>query len=295
MDLMELDVQMDKLRRVNRLKPGDIFGHHSYLLDRPRTATLVGASDVVELMRFEPEVFQQTSSLLIAKNLFTEHKSLVHQVFPRLRDDQTTLIAAFSDIIALKAGTTITSETTLGRSLYIVKVGTIARFRVVDFTHLSFRTVGAPFEGLQLHFPDGFYPVHTDNLEVGSLFADPSIEDFRESMFNVRTSTEVELLALNVDYFRIVAGAFEVEHVKQEMRSDLTDEQVIKIWVAAQRERLWDRFKGRQIKDAHREIKTERQFKASLLAIRVPKLPGGIRDYRPKKVVPYVSKSLRGH
>jgi CRP-like cAMP-binding protein len=64
---MELDPAIDKLKRVNRLKHGSIFGHHSYLLDRPRSGTLVASSDVVDIVRFEPEVFQQTSSLILAK------------------------------------------------------------------------------------------------------------------------------------------------------------------------------------------------------------------------------------
>jgi CRP-like cAMP-binding protein len=291
---MELDPSIDKLKRVKRLKPGEIFGQHAYLLDRPRSATLVASSDVVDLVRFEPEIFQQTSSLITAKTLFAEHSALVEKVFPRLREDQVTLIAALAEVIELKAGRTITAETSLGRWLYIIKTGTIARSRVVDFTALSFRKCEAPFEPLELHFPNGMHPVHTDNLEVGALFADPVIEDLTDSMFIVKTATPVKLLALDADYFRIVAGRHEIERVREDLKSDLTDELVIKIWVNTEKARLWEKFKQRVTKAAHREIKTELQFKNSTLAIRIPKVPTALKDYRPKKVEPYASKSLRG-
>jgi CRP-like cAMP-binding protein len=215
-------------------------------------------------------------------------------VFPRLRDEQVALIAAIADVIELKAGRTITAETTLGRSLYIVKNGTIARHRVVDFTLLSFRKIEATYEILQLHFPSGMHPVHTDNLERGAMFADPSVEELSDSLFIVKTATPVELLALDFDYFRIVAGHLEIEKVKEELQTNLTDEAVIRIWVEAERVRLWSKFKERQIKDAHREFKTDAQFRHGTLAIRIPKLPRALDDFRPKKVVPYVSRSLRG-
>jgi CRP-like cAMP-binding protein len=291
---MDLDPSIDKLKRVNRLKPGCIFGHHAYLLDRPRSATLVASSDIVDIVRFDPEVFQQTSSLILAKAFLTNHSGLVQKVFPRLRDDQITLIASLSEAIELKAGRTITADTSLGRWLYIIKSGTIARYRVVDFTSLSFRHIEAAFEPLQLHFPPGLHPVHTDNLEIGALFADPSIEDLSDSMFIAKTATPVELLALDADYFRIVAGRHEIERVREDMKSVLTDDLVIKIWVEAEKVRLWEKFKRRLMKEAHKEIKTDNQFKQSTLAIRIAKVPSALKDYKPKKVVPYASRSLRG-
>jgi hypothetical protein len=48
------------------------------------------------------------------------------------------------------------------------------------------------------------------------------------------------------------------------------------------------------MKEAHKEIKTDNQFKQSTLAIRIPKVPSALKDYKPKKVVPYASRSLRG-
>jgi hypothetical protein len=211
-----------------------------------------------------------------------------------LREDQVALIASLSETIELKAGRTIAVDTSLGRWIYIIKTGTIARYRVVDFTSLSFRHIEAPFEPLQLHFPEGLHPVHTDNLEVGALFADPSIEDLSDSMFIVKTATPVELLALDADYFRIVAGRHEIERVREDLKSDLTDESVIKIWVNAEKIRLWEKFKQMLMKEARKEIKTDAQFKQSTLAIRIPKVPSALKDFKPKKVVPYASKSLRG-
>lgn len=294
MDLMELDMAIDKLKRVNVLKPGQIFGHHSYLLERQRMSTIVASADYVDLIRFEPEIFQKTSSLILAKNLYSEHKQLTHNVFPRLRDDQLTMISALADTVELKAGTTITADSEIGNNLYIVKSGTIARYRVIDFTDLSFRKIDAAFERLELHFPDGMHPVHTDDLTAGTLFADPSVKEMSDSQFNVKTTTDVELLALDLEYFRIVVGAFEVERVRQEIKSELTDAEVIRIWVEAEKKKLWSKFKEREIKDAHRQMKTEKQFRTSTLAIRVPKVPKALKSYKPKKVVPYAPKSLRG-
>jgi CRP-like cAMP-binding protein len=293
MDRMDLDATVDQLKRVNRLKPGDIFGHHAYLLERRRAATIVGASDDVILARFDPAIFQQTSALMVAKSLFNEHVELIRQLFPTLSDLQVTNIAALAEVIELKAGRTITGEITSGRSLYVIKTGTIRRYRVVDFTELSYRKFDAPFESLQLHFPSELHPVHTDDLEPGALFADPAIEDLNDSKFVAKTATYVQLLALDADYFRIVVGRREMVKLRERLKSTLTEEAVIKIWVEAEKVRLWEKFKQNTTREAHREIKTDKEFKHQTLAIRVPKLPKALKPYKFKKVVPYAPKSLR--
>jgi CRP-like cAMP-binding protein len=293
MDRMDLDPTVDQLRRVGCLRPGDIFGHHAYLLERRRAATIVGASDSIALARFDPAIFQQPTSLILARSLLNEHVALIRQLFPSLSDRQVANIGALADVVELKARRTITDEISRGRSLYVIKSGTIRRYRVVDFTELSFRRFDAAFESLQLHFPSELHPVHTDDLGPGALFADPALEDLNDSKFIAKTATPVQLLALDADYFRIVVGRREMAALRERLRSTLTEDAVVKIWVEAEKVRLWKRFKQRTIKEAHREIITDEEFKHQTLAIRVPRLPKALKPYKFKKVVPYAPKSLR--
>ena len=294
MEEMGLNSSIDKLQRIAVLTAGKIFGQHSYLLEKQRTGTIIASSDIVHLIRFDGDIFQQTSALILAKNLLMEHKALCHKAFPRLRDDQLTKIAALSEVFELKPGTMISKESQLGGYLYIVKSGTIARYRVVDFTELSFRKIAAPFEHLELHFPDGLHPVHIDDFTTGAVFADPALKKLADPKFKVKTTSNVELLALDFDYFKIVAGAKETEEIRQELRCDLTEQQVIRIWVDAEKQRLWNKFKVRETKESHKALKGYKEFVEQRVGMRRPKIPKSLKPYKPKKVVPYASKSLRG-
>lgn len=292
MDLMDIDVSVDKLKKATEITAGYIFGQQSYLLERRRSATIVGSSETSDIIKFPPDIFQKTSSLILARNIFNEHKELAKKCFPRLKEEQLILISSLADIIDLPMGKSLTSNSSFGNYLYIVKKGTLARYRVVDFTNLSFRKIDAPFERLELHFPDGFRPVHTDDIEPGSLLQDPSINDLCDQPFNFKATTDVELVAFNLDYFRIIAGSFEVQQIKQELTSSLTDEDVIRIWVNDEKKKLWINFKNREMKESHREIKSNLLFKRSQVVLRVPKIPKSIKSYKYKKIIPYAPKTL---
>jgi hypothetical protein len=187
----------------------------------------------------------------------------------------------------------ITSESSLGRYLLIVKKGTLARMRVIDFTRLSFRKIDAPFEGLELHFPDGDHPVHTDDLTPGMMFPAPSVSELIDIGFQVKAVGDVVLLALDADYFKIVVGSTEIEKLRQSLKSTLTENEVVRIWVNAEKQRRWDKFKKSEIEKAKKEYRTDWEFRTQQLAIRKADVPTALRDYKPKKVVPYCSKSLR--
>lgn len=293
MDQMELDATIDKLTRVGTMTEGMFFGQRAYLLDRRRSATIICATEQCDLIKFSPGLFQQTSSLILAKKIYEECSQLTHAALPRLREDQLTLICSLSEIIKVKENVKITQDKPLGRYLIIVKSGTLAQYRVIDFTDLSFRKLDAAFEDLELHFPDGLHPVHTNDLSAGALFADPSLDEMIDQQFIVKTTTDVELVLIDLDYFKIVAGHIEIEKIKQELKSVLTDQDVIDIWINAEKANLWGKFRKSELKESHKEIKTELQFKNSTLAIRVPKNPKSMKPFRPRHVVPYASKSLR--
>lgn len=293
MEQMELTVQDDKLKRIAVLKPGQIFGHQSYLLDRPRTATVVGSSDTVDLIKLDSDLFRFSHAFYAARDHLNTHKELCRSVFPRLNNEKLTMITVMSDIITLKPGTKITPETSLGKNLYVIKSGTVNRYKVIDFSDVSFRKIHAPFEGLELHFPDGERPVHTDDLTAGMVFADPSITSLRDSEFRVDKQGPAELFAIDLSYFETVVGAAEMRLLTQTLRNRTTDEEAMKIWVEAKKQRLWTNFKAKEIKKSHKHLKGEKEFLTSTVALRTPRVPKSMKTYRPKKVVPYASKSLR--
>ncbi|OHT15676.1 hypothetical protein TRFO_42369 [Tritrichomonas foetus] len=331
MDLMDLDVTSDKLTRVNVLGKGQIFGHISYLLEKRRSATIVGASEFTDIIKLNPEIFTKTSALIKANELLNENKKLASKAFPRLRDEQITLISSLAETFTLPIGKTLTSENSIGKYLYIVKKGTLSRHQLVDFTPLSFRKIDAPFEKLELHFPDGPKPVHTDDISEGMLFIDPSasgclsypipnqaqnqassapsnatstVTSSRNSplnspsqltsKFNVRAiSPEVKLLAFRLNYFKIVAGKVEVKKIKSELESKLTDKDAIAIWVRDEKARLWGEFKGREAKEAHKAARGDLLFKRGQVAIRTPSIPKSLKNFKPRQVIPYAPKSLR--
>ena len=292
MDLMDLDVSVDKLKKATEILPGSIFGHQSYLLERRRSATIVGSSEITDIVRFPPEIFQNTSSFILAKNIFNEHKELAKKCFPRLREEQISLICSLADTIDLPMGKSMTHKSSFGNYLYIVKKGSLARYRVVDFTNFSFRKIDAPFERLELHFPDGSHPVHTDNIEPGDLFQDPSIVLLTDKPFNVKAISDVELVSFDLDYFRIIVGSDEVKQINQELTSKLTDEDVIRIWVNDEKKKLWLNFKNREVKESHRAIKSDLLIKRAQVVVRIPKIPKSIKSYKYKKIFPYAPKTL---
>ena len=109
----------------------------------------------------------------------------------------------------------------------------------------------------------------------------------------MHTTAETVLIALDFEYFKIVAGNKEVNSVREDLKSKISDEDVVRIWANTEKQRLWNNFKTKGLKDAHREIKTARRAQTSMVAIRVPSAPKSLKEYRPKKVVPHVSPGLR--
>jgi len=291
MDQMGLDIANDKLRRVNVLGPNSIFGQHSMILNRKRMSTIVCSSAQCTLLRLSGSSFK-THALIHQQSVYHDHYVLSKSVLPRLREDQLSLISSLAWTIDIKEGSKISHDNSLGKYLYIVKKGTIARYQIVDFTPLSFRTLSAPFESLQIHFPSGFYPVHIDDLNAGALFPDPSIDEFSDSRFNVKTKTDVELLVFNLDYFRIIVGEFELERIKQEIRSNLTEKEVINIWIESEKGRLWKKFKERTVKEAKKSHKVESLSKTGMYGIRIPNNPKSIKAFMPRKIKPYAPKHL---
>lgn len=293
MDLMHLDVKVDKLKRIKTLCENDVFGQHSYYLDKRRSATIVGVSSETILMKFPESTLKNTESLIRLTRIFAINKSLIHSALPRLRDDQLLLINGFSEEIKVPAGRKITERSPLSNSLYIVKEGCLKLMRMVDFTDYSFRKTSATFESLQLHFPDGYSPVHIGDLRPGSIFADPSVHEVIDSYYQLHATTDCLLIALNFEYFKIVAGKKEVGLIREELRSKLSSEEVVRVWANTEKQRLWKNFKKKGVKDAHKELKTARRAQTSMVAIRIPSKPKSFKEYHPKKVVPYVSPGLR--
>lgn len=292
-DSMHLDVTVDKLKRIKVLKENDVFGQHAYYINKRRSATIVGTSNETILMKFPETTLKNTKSLIRITNILSNNQSLIHLALPRLRNDQLLLINAFSEEIKVPIGRKITQKSPLSRSIYIVKEGCLKLMRVVDFTDYSFRKTSAAFESLQLHFPDGFYPVHIGDLRPGSMFADPSAYEVVDPSYQMHTTAETVLIALDFEYFKIVAGNKEVNSVREDLKSKISDEDVVRIWANTEKQRLWNNFKTKGLKDAHREIKTARRAQTSMVAIRVPSAPKSLKEYRPKKVVPHVSPGLR--
>lgn len=299
MSKMDLDIQRNKLQRVKVNNPGEIFGYHSFIPDAnsksasswKRASTIVCSSEFCELICLPTNLFSDFA-LIKQRDLYHNHYEIIHRVFSRLREDQVEHLALLADVMKIPAKSTITSEKCYGRFIYIIKSGTIARYRVVDFSDLSFRTIDAPFETLQLHFPDGMHPVHTDNLVADSVFVDPSIHTLYDNEFNIKTTSDVELIALNIDYFKIIVGAFELERVRQEIKSTLTDDQVRKIWFDNEKKRLWEKFRARTANEAKRELKGDMDFKTGATIARKADVPTSIPAFRPRNVKPYAPSHL---
>lgn len=292
-DAMHLDITVDKLKRIKTLSENDIFGQHSYYLDKRRSSTIVGVSPETILMKFPETTLKNTQSLIRLTNIFSNNRSLIQSALPRLREDQTFLINGFSEEIKVPIGKKITKKSPLSNSIYIVKEGSLKLMRVVDFTEYSFRKTSAAFESLQLHFPDGLSPVHIGNLLPGSMFADPSVHEVIDSLYQMHASADTVLIALDFEYFKIVAGKKQVNLIREDLKSKLSDEEIVKVWANTEKQRLWNNFKTKGLKDAHRELKTARRAHTSMVAIRVPSVPKSLKEYRPKKVVPYISPGLR--
>lgn len=291
MSKMDLDVQHNKLRRVGVLQQGDVFAYHSYVINSKRAATIVASSEHTELVCL-PETLFREFCILNEQTNYQARCALIKSTFTRLRSDQIEHIGLLADVKKVPSGRTITHDNCYGRFIYIVKSGTITRYRVVDFTNLSFRTIDAPFEDLQLHFPNGLNPVHTDDLQQGGVFVDPSVRELSDNEFNIKTTTDVELLAMDIDYFKIIVGEFELERVKQEIKSTLTDDQVIKIWVESEKKRLWSKFKSRTTAAAQTEMRSDVAFKTGKMCIRTPQVPTSLKAFKFRKVTPYAPSHL---
>ena len=293
MSKMRLDVTIDKLKRIKTLKNGQIFGQQSYLLQKSRSSTIIGVDNRTILMKFPGSLLVNTHAMIKLKNYMTETKALIKNVMPRLREDQLFHLNAFSRNETISKGKRISAKCPLSRSIYIIKQGTMKRLRIVDFTECSFMKFSAPFESLQLHFPDGPHPVHVDDLKVGSVFVDPSVRELTGNEYILKATSDVTLIAIDYDYFRIIVGSYETERIKQDLKTRFSDTEAIQCWIKSEKERLWKKFKSTQIKDAHRELKTARRAESSTVAIRIPAQPKSIKEYHPKKTIYYLSPSLR--
>ena len=287
---MDLDVEHNKLRKIKTLKPSDVFAYHSYILEKKRTSTLMCSSDYCELIIFPRTTFYDYC-ITKARTNYGDYYDIIHARFPSLRDEQVEHIALYSYVTKVPKSTQISVKNSFGRNIYILKDGEIARNRLVDFSDLSFRTIPGAYTSLDLKFPDGIHSVHTDNLKPGDIFIDPiygaNIEEenlsssaeflnlYRSNdsfelndsssqatqankeegnVIVLKTQTDVELLTIDIDYFAIIIGAFEFERIKESIKSEMSDNDIIMIWYNQEKEKLWNRFK----------IKTESEVKTQL-------------------------------
>ena len=291
MSKMDLDLQHNKLRRVSVMEAGDVFAYHSYIIDSKRNATIVSSSEYTELIVFPQSIFNEFC-LINEKGKYRTRCEIIRKAFTRLRQDQIERIGLLATIKKIPSGNTITQDNCFGRYIYVVTQGTIARYRVVDFTDLSFRTINAPFHELELQFPNGMQPVHIDDLQQGSVFVDPSVRELTDNQYNIKTTTDVQLLSMDIDYFKIIVGEFELERVRQDIKSSLSDEQVIKIWVEDEKKKLWSKFKRKTTSAARLEYKSDLAFKTGKMILRTPSVPTSIKAFKYRKIIPYAPSHL---
>ena len=327
---MDLDIEHNKLRKVKTLKTNDVFAYHSYILEHKRASTILCSSDYCELIVF-PRTSFYDYCISKARANYNDYTDLIHNSFPALRNDQIEHIALYSYITKVPKNTKISKENTFGRNIYILKEGEMARNRLVDFTKLSFRTIPGAYSSLDLKFPEGIQAVHTDDLKQGNIFFDPilaiqesdenlslSVEDF--SMYNstesfsmmetnstssskpfknniiiLKTQTDVELLTLDVDYFAIIVGAFEFERVKQNIKSNMDDQDIIMIWYNQEKERLWKKFKTKTESEVKTQLKGKQHaYDGTSIArdyLDDPR-PTSMGAFRKRKITPKCSTHL---
>ena len=84
----------------------------------------------------------------------------------------------------------------------------------------------------------------------------------------------------------------QLQQIRQELQSTLTDEDIIRIWVNDEKKKLWINFKSREVKESHRAIKSDLLIKKSQAIVRIPKVPKSLKSYKYKKVTPYAPKTL---
>ena len=269
---LEVDESHDMLRRIRSYGPGDVFGDGAYLMETSREESVVAAVDSQVI--FIPHTYAADYLIPCISAQYKEKIKSIENAIPHIAPDQVSKLAAFASIRTMHKGYEISDRS----EVYILRDGVVARFKSVDFSMINFRRQPAPFESLEIRYPDKPTLVHTDDIKTGELFTASSNE-----LVTQRVKEESSVVVITGEFLKIIVGNVMYDSIMDRAEFKTPDSELIQIWTENRKKKNWEEFKKRVVKESHKRLKVEAEARAGTYAIRRPSNPKALGFYKPRK------------
>ena len=224
--------------------PTTEFGNVALTKLQPRNATIV-ATMKSQLLIVDPQVYRDTSAYYAYSQL-QKKASLLSQIeeFSEYHDKQEFLTRLAENMVEFRLdeiGEVIDASNSFGDGFLVMEQGLLAKKRLIDFSLHSNDPV--PEGSFQIQLPTGLRNVRVQTIGPKTMFSDPCLIEYIDCPFSLTVVEPAVLYLLKLSDMASTLPTFQVNKIKDKLTTELSEEEVVKIWYEKHQKIAWNKFK----------------------------------------------------
>lgn len=272
---------------VARKFPCQEFGSTALTNNDKRNATIV-ADEPSLILRVDPHLYRDTAAWVARAQLEKRAALLSH--IPQLQflrelppeDKIFTRLGENMKENKLETGTVVNAQNPIAEGCFIViEEGLLAKQRVVDFSIYKSKDMNANQRHLSIALPPGRHAVTVAMHGPKTMFPDPTLKDFVSYPFSMTVIEPASFYLLKVSDMTSMLLNTQIERIKNAVRAEPTDIEVIRMYIDKQEAIQWQLFKKKCVKEARESIKMEKSITNGQWPMRRSGVPKRIKEHKP--------------
>ncbi|KAH0789333.1 cyclic nucleotide-binding domain containing protein [Histomonas meleagridis] len=270
---------------VAKKHPTQEFGSTALTNNDVRNATII-IDEPSYLLRVDPQLYRDTAAWF-DRQLLEKKAALLSHIpqfqFLRSLPEQTQIFTRLAENMKehhFLAGDTIGRETIV-EGFFVVEEGLLAKQRVVDFS--TYKESNKPNQNdnnfsIPIKIPKGKHSVRVANYGPKTMFPDPNLKDYVPYPFTITVIEPAITFELKLSDLSSLLLTTQIQKIKESIRNEPTDSEVIQMWIQKQQAIQWKLFKHKCVKEARKTIKVEKDISNGMFAVRKSGPPKPIKN-----------------
>ena len=294
----EMDVMLQRQSYDERYEPfrtvgeHEDFGSEELRKDRPRTYAAV-VTQPSYVIHVDSALYRMCVEWVERTELQTRTRYLmdIEELSPLLIDQNLfeRLAEVMEEDVLLKG----VEYNSICGGWVIVQSGAVARKRVADFTKVEVHPSLLEVADVKIVLPEGRVRIVTDVYGPNRMFCDPSLSTSLHKPFSIDVLEDTKVWTIRHEHVRDLLPIDVRREVEQPLLDDATDDELVRLWVANEREVQWEFYRQKCNKQARRFMKQMSRDMNGDFSCRRPKPPKAIKGIEsPRRRYKKLSETL---